>query len=1134
MSYYIENYTWVPIQSTKESINRKTKTGHDTFHTEMTNDLKLHEKIKDEDIIQDKAILPKIFAIKYNEIQEIINKNITKNNIELVNKLIEKKKSLEGIHKELNDNKLDKLYDTFSPNKNLFEIYDNTGNNTVINPLNKIIENWDFDPSNLYESSYTYLWDKIFSKGIGLDIYGCGEGSPSPRKVAMEDYKTIPQDLSKAGKKIQVGFQKDYKSQCSSFMSSLNNIICSRVINLHQPSFGPIYNSSQKSLTGFIVKNLLFGDSRTGNIGSILPFFKNIKLKSDIIFPSYLSGSFVTIKLNKQIIYKFTGEKHKHNRRHILKTISIPNLHGSNIFNSLIQYDSKTISNINNTDKLVEYIIQPFGSASHELFKKYPLNIVDNPSINDYSINDILEDITILYNIYCEKKSLDWFLTNRKLADTGNDTTTLNRKIARELLYLSLLNLILYVKECFRRIKEELEKSSESDNLKKNINLTLDNIINIMYFNAGELFGFRKVSSFVKKTTDTAWPGCVEGDINIISSEKKQIWRLVPEAFNHPLDDPDKFEKRFPLNFKSDDSFKVIIKDKKFEHYSGESKKSEISFKYYGIFVTKTKKEMGSYDNYFIENNDGLIIQKPIYYINTSDNYKESTLQFTNFLVGTSGLAKFSGRLSKSLGLFDSINNKKNKLVMDVFVQFAKNNRLQINKLIKYIDYFLRNYLTKMPLKYVKELKERFEDSLDIVIKESQGKKKRLSTDNLVKEYSNLYESYITDFADTLINYIRLRYKIKMENANINDVDEFENTEYKLIIIRNKILFFTKILRIIYEQKVNVESGKNKGRIKQTKKYDMPSRIINEMTVKFKKAKDKIEGELRKKTNIRDISLKIGDKYDILQLFRKLLSDETDVSKYIYKRDLKINVLKPPGTADNIREQANAKLIRNTLTGCRITGDRLLSIEKLRGKHIILRNRYMDEPDKYLADANKQWDSDVFYGIDPFATIEHTSIYIPLVDYNFGDFGRALLDLRKWLKVSNGNSADYKNFSDCVINVKKFTQIRGLVLVTSLSKNITDISRWRVMSSRKLKLVHEKTKLNMNRRYRFVINLLTNPETYKMEFKNLWPLTSSLMSLLIKKCFKYKKNGTVSQVKCEKIVAFNCLATRLNEIFDSF
>ena len=52
--------------------------------------------------------------------------------------------------------------------------------------------------------------------------------------------------------------------------------------------------------------------------------------------------------------------------------------------------------------------------------------------------------------------------------------------------------------------------------------------------------------------------------------------------------------------------------------------------------------------------------------------------------------------------------------------------------------------------------------------------------------------------------------------------------------------------------------------------------------------------------------------------------------------------------------------------------------------------------------------------------------------------------------------------------------------------------------------------------------------------KYVWPNSSELKRLLISKCFKTKKDGKISQVKCEKLVSFNCLATKLFDLFAPF
>ena len=74
----------------------------------------------------------------------------------------------------------------------------------------------------------------------------------------------------------------------------------------------------------------------------------------------------------------------------------------------------------------------------------------------------------------------------------------------------------------------------------------------------------------------------------------------------------------------------------------------------------------------------------------------------------------------------------------------------------------------------------------------------------------------------------------------------------------------------------------------------------------------------------------------------------------------------------------------------------------------------------------------------------------------------------------------------------------------------------------------------MTRRYRFVIDLLTNPDAYVKYIKYVWPNSDELKRLLVGRCFKTTKDGKISHITCEKLVSFNCLATKLIDLFASF
>ena len=128
MSHYINNNKWIPLRSSKKSINKKLSESE--FKKNEQNKYKLHELIKNDRVVQDKAILPSIFENQYDDISDIINNNIKSNNVNLVYKLIEKKKKLQEIHRSLDDNKIDELTKTYDDSLSVFENYSQT--NTVL------------------------------------------------------------------------------------------------------------------------------------------------------------------------------------------------------------------------------------------------------------------------------------------------------------------------------------------------------------------------------------------------------------------------------------------------------------------------------------------------------------------------------------------------------------------------------------------------------------------------------------------------------------------------------------------------------------------------------------------------------------------------------------------------------------------------------------------------------------------------------------------------------------------------------------------------------------------------------------------------------------------------------------------
>ena len=71
MSNYINNNKCIPLSSSKKSIDKKLS--ENEFKKNEQNKYKLHKLIKNDRVVQDKAILPSIFGNQYGDISDIIN-----------------------------------------------------------------------------------------------------------------------------------------------------------------------------------------------------------------------------------------------------------------------------------------------------------------------------------------------------------------------------------------------------------------------------------------------------------------------------------------------------------------------------------------------------------------------------------------------------------------------------------------------------------------------------------------------------------------------------------------------------------------------------------------------------------------------------------------------------------------------------------------------------------------------------------------------------------------------------------------------------------------------------------------------------------------------------------------------------
>lgn len=250
MSYFIKGQKWINVNDSYDTIKKKiTNSRNVDGLTLQKNNLILHQEIKPyyKELIQDEAILPKIFSNEYKSINDLINKYSKNDNSKLIFDLFNKVNSLNNKKKSLND--IDKLTALFSKN-NVF-LNSNNNKNTIVNPLNSIIKDWELDNSNnLFESSYTFLYENLFVGDFNPETYGCISSSSSVKREKLESKIETMDSSNDENKKVTIKFQKDYSSVCEDLANLLNNLMNIRIINLNLPLLAPIYG--KKKIIEFI------------------------------------------------------------------------------------------------------------------------------------------------------------------------------------------------------------------------------------------------------------------------------------------------------------------------------------------------------------------------------------------------------------------------------------------------------------------------------------------------------------------------------------------------------------------------------------------------------------------------------------------------------------------------------------------------------------------------------------------------------------------------------------------------------------------------------------------------------------------------------------------------------------------
>jgi len=152
------------------------------------------------------------------------------------------------------------------------------------------------------------------------------------------------------------------------------------------------------------------------------------------------------------------------------------------------------------------------------------------------------------------KQGLDYDLSHKHFGEVG----IINRKIAKELLYLALFTFYNYLEHVvFKSIKDSIKGSKLDKNVKKNFGRYFDNILSLMRTNTVILFGYDKTSINIKENY-----GIKRGQNDKIVSGKGEYFRVDNGYVNSKLDegdDLDNFKKHFPFKIKKSTNQNDIV-----------------------------------------------------------------------------------------------------------------------------------------------------------------------------------------------------------------------------------------------------------------------------------------------------------------------------------------------------------------------------------------------------------------------------------------------------------------------------------------------------------------------------------------------------------------------------------------------
>lgn len=1144
---------------------------------------------------QDLAVIPVVFEEMYNKITGDVDKQIGEHSGKTIDYLFKTLRSAED-NLDKATRKLEKIRTYQNDLDGIFEV--DNDKYTFVNPLNKFMFDWCYNSTlskNVVESTYTYLYDEYLSsysddqrEALGCEVDGeatqshKNKGSSNPfedrRMITEKNMATVESDTST--KLVHVRGQKNYP--CRKLVQRMTPFVSSRVIDLTIPSITPLYvePSTGESLCSFI-NDIFF--QRTSSVISINKYFPDLEIPSltfNVTNDLETQYNYINLVLSNNGKIK-TGDKfercsvapeviglHSNGTNEDAdkskKNINSRLYSTGNLFR-LFGKEKSTLGdkqlkgeNSVSTEEIAEKRDNLYNNGmSEKVLKDFHLKFSEKSG--DISIKKIRNVVLVLYSIYT-KSGLDYHLIHK-----DNDAELINRKIAKELLYLALFTFYNYLEHVlFKNIIETVNESKLSKNLKKNIKKYFNNILGLLRTNTVFLFGYHNLKSIKENY------GIKRGQTDaIISGDKKGEYFRLDDGYNNSrLDDGEKlenFKKHFPFEIKESSNTHEIVVGRYESTGTAPNKEDTVFFTYNSkpvpdiknvpIKVSQTTNKSQNFkmnrDLYLVyknnpnqdenleinlENNIGEVYyihydhlnkreipknapkyskfeittsEIPKHSFTTYDDNRSAAKRIAVFLMGTKKSIKdiVSG---EKLGFgvlpykFDEVLPKRNEILFEIYEQYSNNFLDKINKNIIYLRFLIYQLETGV---HVDTIKDKwfiqFKNDYENIGKEDNGKRKEKLFRKLLDIILPIQNGLLKNSQDALIDYINYEYDFKVNKKNFTK-DPFE-LKIKLRINHNEIVLLRKIISLAYREAVKslVAGGVPIEHVEST---DLPEKYLTYvMRILDMAEKDFIEKNIKPDDEIRKKSLAIGEGKEFVSFYEKILSEGLDLESYSKQHSSILQL--------DDREY-NKKL-------------RAIDSMPMKGKDICflgsvytfpqIRNAYLNFK------ASGKYRSLLYEGVDRLTLwgpilreIDrpngNSNIMIPVSrGLLFSDV--VLLDVEKYLAESSSSytplNTKFSEFTESNLTKHVMQRFDKIILVNKDSKEIIDKKKWRKISK---KDVIDKT--SSVERYKFISNLLLDPSFYdKMTY--LW--TGGML----------KDNISLKHKFPKYITSFKCLATKL-------